>query len=805
MVPTKPLNKRMKMLDISGFAKKHIRKCVLIGGWILAAALLYIRPPMTQETNENERDAANWARLVLEDQRYLKVVGSNTKFRIQRAKERLDQYDVQLDGFRQKTSVYSFMLNSYEERDDVFEIMLCCRQISSVKAEFEEVKGQLVRLRDVLSRTNSVNRVIQSLEEEKALQVSPELVLAIDQNIAERRANLEYIRSLQVPLHEFADKVARVGTLVDELHERSNKKREVALEDMFLTRNMDLKRAWVSFIRYMPLWQVKISGWWRTQIPFTLGFWLRFLVLFSLLASLLTFVKVRWAKPFLLRFSMLPNDPAAWAVFSFSYWLLIVAIALRVSVLSCWLSAGAENVFIQAFQAFSSTGILLIAMLMRNQTSRETRGVIRFVMPVVVQHLICAGLYITLVSRIPLLVILPVLNMLVAVWLLRCLMSERHDTFTFFLGALTILQALVSAWLALSGFVYFAFTITLGWQVLVAQVLLAVIITVNIYQVVSMGPLRRLRNIVLRRLVLPLVWVALIASLFFWLTQTYHLQDYFEALFSKPLPMTDVAVITINRVLVIALLALVLQFAIKMISENIQVRMRQQKAEVQGALYASALTIGRYLSWTFFVIVACVICQVNAKSMLVMMGGLGLGLGLALKGIAENFFSGITLLVGQEIRPGDLVEIGNSQFATVQKITFGRTIVETTDGAIVTYPNAVVTSKEFRNWTRNDRCRRYDIPVDIAYGSDLTVVRGLLLKAVSEQPGIERDAVRQPMVILNGFKDSAVSFLVRVWIEMPVYAEISTQLQVRIYTILGENKISIPFPQMEIHLNLPSK
>jgi len=805
MVLKQTLNKRMKMLDISGFVKKHIKKCVLIGGWILAASLLYIRPPVTQEANEDKQAADNWARLVLEDQRYLKIVGNNTKVRIQRAKERLEQFNVQLDGFRQKASAYSFMLNSYEERDDVFEIMLCCRQISSIKADFEGVKAQVSRLHDIIVRTNSLNRVIQSLEEEKARQVNPSLLAAIDQNISERRANQDAILSLQAPLHDFSDKLDRVRTLVDELHERSNKKREVALQDMFLTRNMDLRRAWFSFVRYMPLWQVKVANWWRTQIPLTSEFWLRFLVLFALLASLLVYVKTRWIKPFLLRSSMLANDPAAWAAFSFSYWLLIVAIVLRVSVLSCWLSAGAENVFIQAFQAFSSTGILLIAMLMRNQTSRETRGVIRFVMPVVVQHLICAGLYITLVSRIPLLVILPVLNILVAVWLLRCLMSERHDTFTFCLGALTILQALVSAWLALSGFVYFAFTITLGWQVLVAQVLLAVIITVNIYHVVSIGPLRRLRNIVLRRLMLPLVWVALVVSLFSWLTQTYHLQDYFEVLFGKPLPMTEVAVITINRVLVIVILALVLQFAIKIISENIQLRVRQQKEEVHGALYASALTIGRYLSWTCFVIVACVICQVNAKSMLVMLGGLGLGLGLALKGIAENFFSGITLLVGQEIRPGDLVEIGNNQFATVQKITFGRTIVETTDGAIVTYPNAVVTSKEFRNWTRNDRCRRYDIPVDIAYGADLTVVRGLLLKAVSEQPGIERDAVRQPMVIVNGFKDSSVSFLVRVWIEMPVYAEISTQLQVRIYTILGENKISIPFPQMDIHLKLPPK
>ncbi|MEI7947899.1 MAG: hypothetical protein WCJ02_14450, partial [bacterium] len=534
----------MKILDISGFVKKHVKKFVFIGGWILAAALLYIRPPIPQESNENERAAANWARLVLEDQRYLKIVGNNTKGRIQRAKERLDKYDAQLEGFRQKTSAYSFMLNSYEERDDVFEIMLCCRQISSVKAEYETVKGQVGRLQDIIQRTNALNRVIQSLEEEKTRQITPALVGAIDQNISERRANLEYIASLQSPLQEFANKLTRVGSLVDELYDRSNKKRDVALQDMFLTRNMDLMRAWSSFVHYMPLWQIKISGWWRTQIPLTVEFWLRFFVLLALIASLLTYVKIRWVRPFLKRSLLLADDTGTFSLFSFGYGLLIVAVVFLFSVLSGWLSEGAANVFIQLFQAFFSTGILLLAMLMRHTTSHETRGVMRFVMPVIVQHLICAGLYITLVSRIPLVVILPLINIVVAVWLVKCLLSGRHDTFTLCMGALTIVQTLISTWMALSGFVYFAFTMTLGWQVLVAQVLLTVVLSMNIYHVISNGAIHRLRNVVLKRLALPLLWVTLVVSLFVWLTQTYHLQDYFVELFRRPLPMTEIAVIT---------------------------------------------------------------------------------------------------------------------------------------------------------------------------------------------------------------------------------------------------------------------
>jgi potassium efflux system protein len=794
----------MKILDISGFVKKHLKTFMLVSGWVLAAAMLSIRPPAAQEPDEDEKAMDNWAHLVLEDQRYLNVVGHTTLARIQRVKERLEGYETQLNGLRQKVSAYSFMLNSYEERDDVFELMLCCRQISSLKAAQETLKGKVTRLQDIILRTNSLSRVIQSLEEEKARLGSPELAAAIDQNIAERRANLEQIVSLNQPLQAFTEKVYQIDRVVDELYQRSNKKRDAAIQGMFLVRNLDLKRGVTSFVRYLPIWKIKISGWWTTQFPQTLDFWLRFVVLIVLVTTLCSYLKVRWVKPFLIRASLIANAPRALTLFSFGYHLLTLALAFYLCVLTGWLSDGASNACAQVSLALLSTGILLLTMLMRNATSGETRGVIRFVMPVIVQHLVCTFLYITLVSRIPLLVILPVLNVLVAVWLIYCLMSERHDTFTFCIGVLTILQALVSIWLVFSGFVYFAFTMTLGWQVMLAQVMLAVVFTLNIYHLIAAGTLRPLWRVVLKRLLLPLIWMALVFSLFIWLTQTYYLQDYFEKLFSRPLPLGEIAVVTVNRVLLIAFLALLLQFAIKLVAEQVRLRMRG-KDEPDVALYASALTIGRYVSWGLFVILACVICQVNAKSMMVMMGGFGLGLGLALKGVVENFFSGITLLVGQEIRPGDVVETGNGQFASVQKINFARTIVETFDGAVITYPNAVVTSKEFKNWTRKDRYRRYDIPVEVAYGTDLELARRVLLKAVLDQPHVERHPSRRPLVFLEGFQPSSVRFIVRIWVEIPLYIETSTQLQVGIYEALARNNISIPLPQLAVRLkNDPS-
>jgi small-conductance mechanosensitive channel len=90
--------------------------------------------------------------------------------------------------------------------------------------------------------------------------------------------------------------------------------------------------------------------------------------------------------------------------------------------------------------------------------------------------------------------------------------------------------------------------------------------------------------------------------------------------------------------------------------------------------------------------------------------------------------------------------------------------------------------------------------MDVAYGTDLELVKRLLLQATVEQENIARDSLRKPMVLIQGFQESAIRFIVRIWIEMPVYTEVSTQLQIRMYTLLNQNKVSIPFPQLDVYL-----
>lgn len=102
------------------------------------------------------------------------------------------------------------------------------------------------------------------------------------------------------------------------------------------------------------------------------------------------------------------------------------------------------------------------------------------------------------------------------------------------------------------------------------------------------------------------------------------------------------------------------------------------------------------------------ILEVKYSSLLVILGGFSVGFGFALKEVLENFISGIILLVGQQVRPGDEIEF-DGLYAKVKAVSFRATVIETFDGSVITLPNTNVLSKDFRNWTRRGSRMRRDL------------------------------------------------------------------------------------------------
>ena len=95
-------------------------------------------------------------------------------------------------------------------------------------------------------------------------------------------------------------------------------------------------------------------------------------------------------------------------------------------------------------------------------------------------------------------------------------------------------------------------------------------------------------------------------------------------------------------------------------------------------------------------------------------GGLSVGIGLGLQNMVQNFTSGLSVIFGQTIREGDVVEVGGVT-GVVKKINIRNTMLQTYDNAIIFIPNSSFLGGTFTNWTHNDQKARQQIAVGVAY------------------------------------------------------------------------------------------
>ena len=149
----------------------------------------------------------------------------------------------------------------------------------------------------------------------------------------------------------------------------------------------------------------------------------------------------------------------------------------------------------------------------------------------------------------------------------------------------------------------------------------------------------------------------------------------------------------------------------------------------------SISTIAAYVIWTLGILFSLNAFGINATSLTVALGALGIGLGFGLQNIFNNFVSGIILLFERPIQVGDAIEI-NGVWASVKKINVRSTVVQTWDNASLIIPNSEFISSQVTNWSFKDMRVRRNIVVGVAYGSDTELVRRTLLEIAAGMPKV---------------------------------------------------------------------
>jgi len=179
-------------------------------------------------------------------------------------------------------------------------------------------------------------------------------------------------------------------------------------------------------------------------------------------------------------------------------------------------------------------------------------------------------------------------------------------------------------------------------------------------------------------------------------------------------------------------------------------------------------------------------------------GTIGVGIGFGLQKIVSNFISGIIILLDKSIKPGDIVEV-NDIYGRVKNLDTRFVSIVTLAGKEYLVPNENFITNLVINWSYSDERVKIDVPVGVAYGSDLNLVKKLLLKSLDGKERIVKDP--SPTCILKEFGDSTINFELRFWIRDPQngLAGVRSDVLFSVWNLLKENGITIAFPQQDVH------
>jgi potassium-dependent mechanosensitive channel len=195
---------------------------------------------------------------------------------------------------------------------------------------------------------------------------------------------------------------------------------------------------------------------------------------------------------------------------------------------------------------------------------------------------------------------------------------------------------------------------------------------------------------------------------------------------------------------------------------------------------------------------ALVAAGFEVSQLTIVVGALGLGIGLGLQNVVNNFVSGLILMFERPIQPGDVVEVGGVS-GKVREIGMRATTLGTFEGADVVVPNGMLLSEKLINWTLSDMDRRIDVNVGVAYGSDPRKVLELLMDVTKSTDGIA--TTPEPTVLFVGFGANSLDFAIRAWTNnFGDWVKIRSELTVRVHDALMAAGIEIPFPQQTLHV-----
>ena len=455
--------------------------------------------------------------------------------------------------------------------------------------------------------------------------------------------------------------------------------------------------------------------------------------------------------------------------------------------------------------------VVLISLLLRVKGD-QIKSAFRIYAPLIAVGFVVIGCRIILIPNELVNLILPPILLACTIW--QWVVIRRHnqniprsDIFYTYISLMVFVASVVCS---VIGYTLFAVQLIIWW---IMQ--LTCILTINClsrYLEIYAKRKRLMQKPIsktwayylVEKTVIPILGVHSVMLSIYWAAKVFNLTDMCIKIFFHPFinmvnaqnePTLTVSIVKLSMVIN-------MWFIFRYISKTILAFLRMHYQISDPSTAASKEVMGRnviqVLVWGAWLMFSLSLFNISLAWLLAISGGLSTGIGFASKDIIENIYYGASLMAGR-IKVGDWIDVDGTM-GKVVSISYTSTVVESMQGEVITFQNAQLFTKNYKNLTRNHGYVLAAVPFGVAYGSNLKEVISMVEDAVNNQRHQAIDPEKRAKVVVTEMADSSVNMKLVVWAEAPKRTIVISDMLKLIYDTLNEHNISIPFPQRDIHL-----
>ena len=450
-------------------------------------------------------------------------------------------------------------------------------------------------------------------------------------------------------------------------------------------------------------------------------------------------------------------------------------------------------------------GVILTSLLLRVKGD-QLNSAVRIYAPLVAIGFIVIGCRIILIPNELVNFMLPPVLLICALW--QWIVIRRHnqniprsDIFYTYISLTVFIASVVSSFI---GYTLLAVQLLIWWIMQLTCILTITCISryLEIYakkKRLAEKPITQTWGyLMVEKMILPVLSVTSIMLSIYWAANVFNLSDMCWRLFKYDFINLENLKVSFLKLSMVITMWFVFRYIAMTILALLKVHFEIKDPSTAASKEMMGKNVIQVFIWGIWLMLSLSIMHISVAWLLAISGGLSTGIGFASKDIIENIYYGASLMAGR-IKVGDWIQIEGTM-GKVMSINYTSTVIESLYGEVITYQNAQLFTKNYKNLTRNHGYVLVVIPFGVAYGSNLKEVTNLVEGTLNNMHHQWIDQTKRVKCVVSEMADSSVNFKLFVWADAPKQSYVISDVLKCVYDTLNTNGISIPFPQRDVHL-----